>query len=257
MDIIDSIYNNIKELILECGSIVLNANDDLEIQSKDGNNNIVTKYDVLIQNKLKEELLNILPGSTFMGEEGDTDKELSSGYTFIVDPIDGTTNFARNMHNSAISIALLYERKPILAFCYNPYTNELYEAIKGRGAKLNDKPIHVSNRLLKNGLIFTGSSPYYNELRTKSMEIQSKLYMRAADFRRTGSAVIELCALAAGKAEVFFELQLMPWDYAAASLIILESGGTICTIEGEEIQYNKPSSIFATNGMEDYLSYIK
>ena len=257
MNIVDTIYSKIKELILECGSIVLNAKDDLEIQTKDGNNNIVTKYDVLIQNKLKEELLNILPVSTFMGEEGDTDKEISTGYTFVVDPIDGTTNFARDMHNSAISIALLYNGKPILAFCYNPYCNELYEAIKGRGAKLNDKPIHVSNRLLKNGLVFCGSAPYYNDLRLKSMDIQTKLFMHAADFRRIGSAVIELCALAAGKAEVYYEMKLMPWDYAAASLILLESGGTICTIEGEEIQYSKPSSIFASNNMEDYLSYIK
>ena len=254
----DEIYNKIKDIVLECGDYLVNADyNDLDIENKEGNHNIVTKYDKLVQSKLKEELLSLIPDASFIGEEGDNDINKNNKYKFIVDPIDGTTNFSRDFKMSAISVALLENNELIIGICYNPYTSELYEAQKGKGAYLNKKRIYVSNKYLKDGIVFGGSSPYYSELRKKSLEIQNKFASVASDYRRFGSAVIEICSVASGKAEVYFELKLMPWDYAAASLILTEAGGKITTIDGENIQYNNPTSILASNGKEDYLKYIK
>jgi myo-inositol-1(or 4)-monophosphatase len=254
----EEIIRRIENIMVECGNIIINANyNDLKIKNKEGNSNIVTNYDRLIQEKLKNELLDLLPEAVFIGEESDKVNDVSKiGYTFIVDPIDGTTNFSLNIKMSAISVALLKDGEPILGLCYNPYLKEMYKAEKNNGAYLNNQKIHVSSKNLKNGIVLCGCAPYYNDLRNKSLEIQKKFSMVASDYRRFGSAVIELCNIASGKAEVYFELKLQPWDYAAAGLILEEAGGKITTIEGNKIQYNNSTSIIASNGVEDYLKYI-
>ena len=254
------LLKKIKQIVNNCGKIMLDVQKNyLEVQKKEGNNNIVTFYDKYIQSILKEKLTELIPNSIFFGEENDEyirnfEKDK---YVFIVDSIDGTTNFSRELKMSAISIALLKNEQPILAVCYNPYMQELYTAIKGSGAFLNDERIHVSNKKLQDGILLAGCAPYYNELRKKSLDILNKLSLIASDYRRYGSAVIELCNIASGKAEVYFELKLMPWDYAAASLIIQEAGGKITTISGEKIQYKNTTSIIASNGAEDYIKYLE
>ncbi len=255
----NELLEEIKKIVSECGKIIVEADrSSLDIELKEGNNNIVTKYDKLVQNTLRNKLSNLLPESIFIGEENDENVNdyIKDKYVFIVDPIDGTTNFSRELKMSAISIALLKNNQPIIGVCYNPYVKEMYTAIKGCGAFLNDKRIQVSDKKLKDGILLSGCAPYYNELRKKSLDIQNKLALIASDYRRFGSAVIELCCIASGKAEVYFELKLMPWDYAAASLIIQEAGGKITTIDGEKIQYSNPTSIIASNMAEDYSKYI-
>lgn len=251
------ILEGIKKAVKDCGKIMLDANlDDLDIKNKSGVNNIVTKYDLLVQKKLKEELLKLIPDAFFLGEEEDSNFE-EKKYTFIVDPIDGTTNFSRNLSASAISVALLKEDKPIIGVCYNPYTDELFYAKKGGGAYLNDKKISVSDKTLKEGLLLSGSSPYKENLRLKTLEIHKKMVLKAGDFRRFGSAVIELCMIASGRAEAYFELSLMPWDFAAASLILKEAGGNVTTIDGKDLNYFEETTILATNGKENYFKYFK
>ncbi len=252
----DKIYEQMKNLVIEVGNIMLEVDyDKLDINEKQGNHNIVTKYDILIQEKLKKELLNLVPNASFIGEEGDN-FDLNKEYKFIVDPIDGTMNFSRKLNLSAVSVALLQNNEPIVGICYVPYSHELYEARKGFGAYLNGKKIHVSDKKLKDGIAFCGSSPYYDDLREKSVEILTKFCSIASDYRRLGSAVIEICSVASGKAEVYVELKIMPWDYAAASLILKEAGGIVTTIDGNEINYNEPTSIIASNSIEDYLKYL-
>lgn len=251
----NELYIKIKQIVLECGDILITA-DNIKISNKEGNNNIVTNYDLLIQNKLKKELLELIPDATFIGEENEN-TNTNSEYKFIVDPIDGTTNFSRNLKMSAISVALLKDNEPIIGVCYNPYINELYEAKKGNGAYLNGERILVSNKKLKDGILISGCSPYYDELREESLRIQNIYAKVASDYRRFGSAVIDICNVASGKAEVYFELKIMPWDHAAAGLILNEAGGSISNLDGEKIQYDKPTSIIVSNGVEDYLEYIK
>lgn len=254
MDLLESI----KKIVVECGSIMIGADyNNLGIEEKDGNNNIVTKYDVMIQEMLKTKLLELVPSAIFIGEEGFFSSDVESEYAFIVDPIDGTLNFSRNLALSAISVALLKNDKPYIAVCYNPYINELYYAMSGKGAFLNGNRIHVSDKNLKNGIVSCGCAPYYDDLRKQSLKLVNKFASVASDFRRFGSAVIEICNVACGKVEVYFELKLMPWDYAAASLILTEAGGVITTIEGSSIQYYNPTSVLVSNGVENYLEYIR
>lgn len=177
-------------------------------------------------------------------------------YTFIVDPIDGTTNFSRNLSLSAISVALLKNAEPYIGVCYNPYTNEMFVAQKGKGAYLNGKSIKVSNKKLQEGIVLTGNAPYYADMREKSLLILKNFAMIAIDFRRFGSAVIELCNIACGRAEVYFELKLQPWDYAAGMLIVEESGGNVTQMNGKKMTFDKPTSILASNNVEDYLKYL-
>lgn len=130
--------------------------------------------------------MTLVPVAIFIGEESDyyVRKNQTDKYVFIVDPIDGTTNFSRGLKISAISVALLKNDQPIIAVCYNPYLKEIYMAIKGYGAYLNDKKIHVSNKKLKEGILLSGCSPYYDDLRTKSLDIHKKLSLIASDYRR-------------------------------------------------------------------------
>lgn len=253
----DDIIYKIESIVRECGHIMLSRYNDLDIEEKEGIGNLVTKYDKLIQNRLKDELLKLIPTASFFGEEGKEDnKILKNGYTFIVDPIDGTFNFTRDMKLSAISVALLKDSIPYISVCFNPYINEMYLAQKDKGAYLNNKKIVVSDKKLASGLLLFGSSPYNEELHNKSFELLNKVGKHFLDIRRTGSAVIDLCNIASGKAEMYFELTLSPWDYAGGYLIITEAGGIVTDINGNDIKFDKPSSIIATNNKENYLKYF-
>ena len=252
----DIIYK-IESIVRECGHIMLSRYDDLDIEEKDGVGNLVTKYDKLIQNRLKDELLKLIPTASFFGEEGkEENKILENGYTFIVDPIDGTFNFTRDIKLSAISVALLKDSIPYISVCFNPYINEMYLAQKDKGAYLNNKKIVVSDKKLASGLLLFGSSPYNEELHNKSFELLNKVGKHCLDIRRTGSAVIDLCSIASGKAEIYFELTLSPWDYAGGYLLVVEAGGIVTDINGNDIRFDKPCSIIATNKREDYLKYF-
>lgn len=254
----NDLLNKIKDIVYDGGNIILNANfDNLGIENKEGIGNIVTKYDNLVQDKLQKELIKLIPNANFIGEEKDAnDGILNNGYTFIVDPIDGTTNFSRQFSFSAISVALLKDGEVVIGVCYNPFANEMFSAIKGKGAFLNNKKINVSNMPLNNGTLLYGLSSYYPELRHNALEIQNHLAEISNDCRNLGSAVLELCFIACGRAEAYTELKLQPWDFAAASLILKEAGGIIKTIDGQEIEYNSYSSIIATNNDEN-LNLIK
>ena len=169
------------------------------------------------------------------------------GKYFIVDPIDGTTNFIKDYHVSCISVGLLEDGEVKIGVIYNPYLDEMFWAVKGKGAYCNGRRIHVSEQPLGNGLILFGASPYYKELHKKSFEMAYELFSPALDIRRSGSAALDLCSIAAGRAELYFELKLSPWDYAAGSLIVEEAGGIVTTVEGEKLSFDRPCSVMAKN----------
>lgn len=253
----DELIVKIENIVKVCAKQIIDVKQEtIEIENKEGIGNIVTQYDKKIQEELKSSLLNLLPEANFIGEENDYGEILKTGYTFIVDPIDGTTNFSRNLSLSAISVALLKDAEPYIGVCYNPYIDEMFIAQKGKGAYLNGKSIKVSNKKLQEGILLTGNAPYYADMREKSLKIIKKIAMIASDFRRFGSAVIELCNIACGRAELYFELKLQPWDYAAGMLIVKEAGGNVSQMNGEKITFDKAISILASNNAEDYLKYL-
>lgn len=237
----------IVEIVHECGKILLSATDiDRKIHAKEGKGNFVTEYDSAVQEALKEKLLKVVPEAVFFGEEDDADKaDVRSGYAFIVDPIDGTANFTRGYNASCISVALAKDGLPILGVVYNPYMQETFTAEKGKGAFLNGNPIHVSDRDLAHGLILFGTAPYSEELAKKSFEKAYYYFSKAEDLRRSGSAAIDLCCLACGRAELFFEMILSPWDYAAGALIVEEAGGFVSDFDGNPLTYDKKQTVVA------------
>ena len=244
-----SLVDKIADVVRDCGKIMLEAvrTSDM-VDEKEGHANFVTTYDKKVQETLKEKLTEILPAAAFVGEEDDIHASIQKGLAFIVDPIDGTTNFIKDYHVSAISVGLINDGKSYIGVVYNPYLDEMFMAERGKGAFLNGKPIHVSRNPLSEGIVLFGTAPYYEELSRKSFDLAYEYFRQALDIRRSGSAAIDLCSIAAGRAEVYFELRLSPWDYAAGSLIVEEAGGVVTTVDGGEITFERPCSVLAANG---------
>ena len=236
------------DIVKQCGQLILNAErSTMTIDSKEGPANFVTEYDKKVQHLLEQELKQIVPEARFIGEEENTNTASNKGKYFIVDPIDGTTNFIKDYHMSCISVALLEDGEVKMGIVYNPYLDEMFWTEKGKGAYCNDRRIHVSNQPLSNGLVLFGTSPYNKELHKKSFEMAYDFFSQALDMRRSGSAALDLCSIASGRAELYFELILSPWDYAAGSLLVQEAGGIVTTVEGEQLSFDKPCSVLARN----------
>lgn len=246
------LLNEIMDIVRGCGTIILNADrSKSSIGEKAGHANFVTSYDKKVQEQLREKLLAILPEAVFVGEEEDIHASIEKGYAFIVDPIDGTTNFIKDYHTSAVSVGLTKDGTQYMGVVYNPYLDEMFYAQRGKGAYLNGRRISVSDNPLKNGIVIFGTSPYYEELNRASFELAYAYFKKSLDIRRSGSAALDLCSVAAGRAELFFELRLSPWDYAAASLIVEEAGGIVTTVEGGKITLGESCSVLAKNIKEN------
>lgn len=246
----NKLLTRITDAVRTCGEIILHADRNKScIDEKAGHANFVTAYDKRVQQELQKRLLEILPEAVFVGEEEDNHTSAAKGYVFIVDPIDGTTNFIKDYHMSAISVGLVLDGERYMGVVYNPYLDELFTAVRGQGAYLNGAPIHVSSEPLENGVVLFGTSPYYEELNQKSFEMAYSYFKSSLDVRRSGSAALDLCSVAAGRAELYFELRLCPWDFAAGSLIVEEAGGKVTTVEGTQPTLDAPCSILATNGI--------
>ena len=245
-----NIVNEICALVKDCGKVVLSADrEKMAIDIKSGVADLVTEYDKGIQEQLQAGLKKILPEAKFIGEEGSSDKLTDDGYAFVVDPIDGTTNFVKDYHMSAISVALLQGKDVVAGVVYNPYLDEIFYAIKGQGAFCNGKKISVSSQPMSNALILFGSAPYNKELFPKTMEILSEYFYKALDIRRGGSAALDLCYVACGRAELYFELVVSPWDFAAGKLLVEEAGGVVTSFEGEALSFEGKTSILAKNNV--------
>ena len=244
------VVNKICSLVRECGKVMLNADrEKMAIDIKSGVADLVTEYDKGIQEQLKVGLKSILPEAKFIGEEGSNDELTDEGYAFIVDPIDGTTNFVKDYHMSAISVALLNGKDVVAGVVYNPYLDETFYAIKGEGAFCNGKRISVSSQPIDKALVIFGSSPYDKSLFPKTIEVLSEYFYKVLDIRRSGSAALDLCCIASGRADLFFELQISPWDFAAGKLLVEEAGGVVTTLDGEPLSFEGKTSILAKNGV--------
>lgn len=234
-------------IVKEAGRLFARAHlSRSQIQKKPGTANFVTEYDLSTQRFLKNALSSAVPGASFMGEE-DADAHLSDGLCFIVDPIDGTTNFMRSLSCSMVSVALAQEKQVRYAVLYNPYTDELFTAEAGGGAFLNGHPIQVSRRPLGDGIVVFGTAPYYRELTPALFSKLPAVLERCLDLRRSGSSCFDLCNVAAGRTEFFFEMMLSPWDYAAGSLLIREAGGIVTDGAGNLPSLSQNSPLYCGN----------
>jgi myo-inositol-1(or 4)-monophosphatase len=199
---------------------------------KKGVIDLVTDADLKAERAVLDILRHRLPGDRILSEEaGQTDAP--SNRTWLVDPLDGTTNFAHGFPFFAVSIALEADGDLVLGIVYNPWQNECFEAAAGAGAFLNGAPIRVSAvDNLQEALLGTGF-PYDIHERSESvMDLFTRMVVRAQGVRRPGSAALDLCYLAAGRLDAFWESGLKPWDTAAGAVIVKEAGGAISTFEG-------------------------
>ena len=238
--------NAIQAAVRKAGKMILEAHvDENSIHQKVGPANFVTDYDVKIQQFLIEKLSSLLPGVGFFGEEetSSNTRTVGKGYTFFIDPIDGTTNFMFDYKNSCVSVGLSMDDKIIAGWVYNPYTDQMWRAARGDGAYLNDKPLHLEDKGLEEGIMAFGAARY-NE-GDGIFDVLPTLFTRSLSIRNGGSAAIDLCRVASGSNVGYVEMLLQPYDYAAASVIIEEAGGCITQADGSPITLDKGCSIVA------------
>lgn len=242
------------EIVRSASQLMLT--ETFEINQKDGFANIVTSSDLAVQDYLKEHLATLLPESGFLCEEEDM-HELSHPYTWIIDPIDGTANYSRGIRECAICVGLKHGEVMEKAVVFLPRTNELFHAERGKGAYLNGQPIHVSIRPFQNAVLCTALSVYHKEYTEICSKIICETFLQCNDIRRFGAAAPELCYLAMGRCELYFEYVLSPWDFAAASLILQEAGGHLCTLDGSPLPLTKTSGVFAANSSENLARLVE
>lgn len=243
------------ETVRAAGERIRNA-DSITVTEKTDYRNLVTQYDMMTQEYLVTELSKTVPDASFLCEESDR-IELTDGPMFIIDPIDGTANFTRGYNLSAVSVA--YADSGIIQFgiIYNPFTDEMWYAEKGKGAYLNGRRIHVSDGDLKHNLVAFGTSPYDTILRRKTLSLVSQIIDVSMDVRRCGSAALDLAGVACGRCGLFFELQLSVWDYAAGIIIVTEAGGTVTDINGRELRLTTEKSTMLAGNPVCHAEYLR
>lgn len=238
------LISKISKIAKEAGEIMVNAKRP-KIMEKAGHANFCTETDEKIQAFLIERLQEVLPEASFLGEEDGQDvfsEKMSKGYCFVLDPIDGTSNFIYEYRPSVVSIGLLKDGKPHMAVVYNPYDDMLFTATAGQGTYLNGERIMSSDVPLSDTLAVFGTAPYYTELQDKTFDIAKKLLKECVDLRRSGTAAWDMCCVAMGRCGLYFELRIQLWDYAAAALIATEAGCTVTDIDGKPLSFTGPTS---------------
>lgn len=218
------------------GSIITRASQDigaLQVRTKTFND-FVTEVDHAAERAIIETLQDAYPDHGFLGEESGTQKPDAEN-VWIIDPLDGTTNFLHNLPQYCISIALMQQGQLTQAVVYDPNHNDLFTATKGRGAFLNDKRIRVTNRAkLQDSIIGTGF-PFRDFAHLDAYVAMFKdMIKKTAGLRRPGSAALDLAYVAAGWYDGFWEIGLSKWDIAAGALLIQEAGGIVGDFEGNE-----------------------
>lgn len=222
-----------------------------EITQKDGYANIVTSSDVAVQKFLKSRLRAEAPGCGFICEE-EVRHDPTHEYVWIIDPIDGTANYSRGIGQCAVCVGLMHNGSMEMGVVYLPWTDELFSAQRGAGAWLNGNRIHVSDRPFENAVMCTALPVYYKEYADVCSDIICDTFKQCNDIRRFGAAAPEICYMAMGRVEMYFEHTLSAWDFAAASVILTEAGGVISDLQGREVDFTRKSGIIGANTHENH-----
>jgi myo-inositol-1(or 4)-monophosphatase len=229
------------------GEILRFYNGEFKISNKEGINNLVTEADHAAESAIINVIKSTYPGHQVLSEEAGEIKQ-DSEYKWIIDPIDGTINFSRGIPLNCVSIAVEHNGEIIIACVYNPHLNELFFAEKGKGATLNNKPISVSDQTQSIKACLVTGFPYtYINLSNGPLEIFERFIRKGVPVRRLGSAAIDLCWVACGRFDGFYEHKLEAWDSAAGYLIVEEAGGKVTDFNGDKFSVYQ-HRVLATNG---------
>ena len=232
-------------------------NGSFTISNKEGINNLVTEADHAAEKAIIETIQQSYPDHFILSEETG-EIRTNSEYKWIVDPIDGTVNFANGIPICCVSIGLEKDGDVIMGAVYNPIMNEFFFAQKGFGASLNDKKISVSSKTeVATSCLVTGFPYTYLDSPNGPLQVFERLLRLGVPVRRLGSAAIDLCWVAAGRFDGFYEHKLQAWDSAAGALIVQEAGGKVTDFEGNHFSPHQPR-ICATNGRihDELLTYV-
>lgn len=219
------------------------------IQSKQFKGDLVTEADLASETAIIHYLQKKLPDHSILAEESGA-LQTDSPWQWVIDPLDGTTNFAHHHPLFAVSIGLLYQNKPVVGVVYNPVYQELFQAAEGLGAKLNGNPIHVSQvESLDDSLLASGFP--YDRRRTADNNYKEFCHLThlTQGVRRGGSAALDLAYVAAGRLEGYWERGIKAWDVAAGIVIVQEAGGTTSRYNGDPLEDIHEERILATNGL--------
>ena len=222
-------------------------NKSFTVSNKQGINNLVTEADHASEKAILELIKKEFPDHYILSEEaGEIIQD--SNYKWIIDPIDGTVNFAHGIPICCVSIAIEHRGEIIMASVFNPNLNELFFAEKGEGAMLNEKTIKVSEKInVINACLVTGFPYTYLDMPNGPLQVFERFIRKGVPVRRLGSAAIDLCWVAAGRFDGFYEHKLEAWDSAAGYLIVEEAGGRVTDFKGNKFSPYQPH-VLATNG---------
>lgn len=251
---LNQLTQNVVEISKQVGLFIQKERNEFDLNKVEikGLNDLVSYVDKTSEKMLIDKLAYLIPESVFLAEESSLDNPIldnANNYTWIIDPLDGTTNFVHGIPCYAISIGLQFQNEIILGVVYEIAKDECFYAFKNGGAFLNGKQIKVSkSKTIKDSLLATGF-PVNNfdkmEAYLKTLEF---LIQNSHGVRRIGAASVDLCYLACGRVDAFFEYNLKPWDVAGASIIVKEAGGTICDFKGRD-NWLFGKEIIATNNL--------
>ncbi|MFD1381821.1 inositol monophosphatase family protein [Rhodanobacter aciditrophus] len=252
-----------KEWALHAGGMMQQgrANAEFKRDYKAGHE-LVTSVDLAVDDYLCTQIVSTFPGHLILSEESSPDLNVAMASdvpVWVIDPIDGTVNFAQGLPHVAVSIAVFYRGERWVGVVYGPFLNEMYSAVKGKGAWLNDRPISVSGRnVLRNAVVATGF-PYQRDTLYELMGYVTAVLANCQDIRRNGSAALDLCAVANGQMDAYYE-NVKPWDMAAGALIAEEAGATIGAFGAQRAEWpkaiNGDSLIVATPELYDAINTL-
>jgi myo-inositol-1(or 4)-monophosphatase len=208
-----------------------------------GPRDLVTEADLASQEAVRREILGAFPQHDFVSEEGDGPVELGGEFCWVVDPLDGTTNYVHQIPHYAVSLALLQRGKPIVGVIFDPVSGECFTAVKGKGAWLNGQPIRTSGVTELSQAVIAAS--FSARVEFPSPEIDQ--FVAAVKFtqgvRRTGSAALNLCYVACGRFDAFWALSTKAWDVAAGVLLVEEAGGAVTRLDGRVFSLEEPHPV--------------
>lgn len=204
---------------------------------------LVTEADLASQEAIREVVMASCPDHAFLAEEGDTATGLDADYCWVVDPLDGTTNYVHQVPHYAVSVALLERGRPLVGVIFDPVSNECFTAARGQGARLNGKPITTSGTTeLKEALV---AASFAARVGFPSPEIDQfvAVVQQCQAVRRTGSAALNMCYVAVGRFDAFWALSTKAWDVAAGALLVEEAGGVVTRMDGGPLELSQPHPV--------------
>lgn len=238
-----------KQYALDAGAILKQGFHKKKRIAYKGRIDPVTEFDLKSEKQLVSQIGRDFPGHAILAEEGSAaDVKAESGYRWVLDPLDGTVNFAHGFPMYCVSVGVEYHGQLEVGVVFDPERNELFYASHGKGAFLNGRRIEVSQeRRLDRALLATGFAYDIGTARRNNLGLFARMAKKAQGIRRPGSAALDLCWVAAGRMDGFWELKLYPWDTAAALVILAEAGGKYTRINGQKYSIDD-KDLLASNG---------